>query len=143
MSDKISKLNIMVDVQIPIATTGELGEVINTWGDTKSLWANNKPFAADVGFEETLNQKEQAQQKTEFEFRYDRDLIDSHHFSAISRVLYNGFVYDIYAVELIGMNDRIALFGKASINPASFTGDFILTESYDQVLIETGDNLVV
>ena len=83
MSDKISRLDTMVEVEIPITTTGALGEVVKTWGDTKSLWANNKPFAADVGFAETLNQKEQAQQKTEFEFRYDRELIDSNHFSAI------------------------------------------------------------
>lgn len=100
----IGKLDRRITLQGLTQTQGEYGELIDTWTDVATVWAN---AYAGAGKEFVAARQVNAEVSMQFQIRWLAGV------SATMRILYDGAYYDIVSLSEVGRRERLNIFAKA------------------------------
>ena len=98
------RLDRRITIQSLTQTQGKYGELLDTWSDFATVWANKNE---DGGREFAAARQVNAEISTQFQIRYLEGL------SAKMRILCDGRYYDIDRISEVGRRERLNIFAKA------------------------------
>jgi len=99
----IGKLDRRITLQGLTQTQGEYGELIDTWADVATVWAN---AYAGAGKEFVAARQVNAEVSMQFQIRWMT-------VSTTMRILYDGKYFDIVDIAEVGRRERLNIFAKA------------------------------
>ena len=99
----IGKLDRQITIQSLTQTQGEYGELIDTWTDVATVWAN---AYAGAGKEFVAARQVNAEVSMQFQIRWMA-------VSTTMRILYDGKYFDIVDIAEVGRRERLNIFAKA------------------------------
>ena len=99
----IGKLDRQITIQSLTQTQGEYGELIDTWTDVATVWAN---AYAGAGKEFVAARQVNAEVSMQFQIRWMA-------LSTTMRILYDGKYFDIVDIAEVGRRERLNIFAKA------------------------------
>ena len=99
----IGKLDRQITLQSLTQTQGEYGELIDTWSDVATVWAN---AYAGAGKEFVAARQVNAEVSMQFQIRWMA-------LSTTMRILYDGKYFDIVDIAEVGRRERLNIFAKA------------------------------
>jgi len=99
----IGKLDRRITLQGLTQTQGEYGELIDTWADVATVWAN---AYAGAGKEFVAARQVNAEVSMQFQIRWMA-------VSTTMRILYDGKYFDIVDIAEVGRRERLNIFAKA------------------------------
>lgn len=100
----IGKLDRRITIQSLTQTQGQFGELIDTWTDVATVWANVY-FGGGREFEQA--RQINAEIEVQFQVRYRAGI------STTMRISYGEKTYDIVRVDEVGRRERLNVWGKA------------------------------
>lgn len=103
---RAGKLDRRITIQKPVRVQDASGQMVDTWEDFATVWAEFRPLAGNERF---LAQQVMAELDAQFRIRYLRGV------TPLYRILYEGNEYEITAVLTPDRNREMHLLVKAHV----------------------------
>lgn len=100
---RAGKLDRRVIFQTKTESKSDYGELVASWSNTFTTWANVLEIKGKESFEASqIVEKADIRLKIRFRTNVDEEM----------RFVYNGNSYDIYSISELGRKDGLEIFGK-------------------------------